>query len=165
MAIELVNARHSPEARHWLHNVYPFYLHDLSEFQRDIYLLSDEGRWEPDHLPSWFTEAGAYPFVICDDGVRVGFALVGKRPFPWRSPEADQRLGEFFILRSHRGNGVGSRAALEVFKMFSGVWELYELPLNQGAIRFWRRVIASLGEYGEESTPDFLRQWFRMEGS
>ncbi|HEX7152002.1 MAG TPA: GNAT family N-acetyltransferase [Thermoanaerobaculia bacterium] len=163
MTIELVNARESEVDAAWLRNVYPLYLHDLSEYSRDMYVLNDRGEWEPDYLPSWFSEAGAYPLVICEEGVRVGFALVGRKPYPWRSSDCDQRLSEFFILRAHRRSGIGTRAAKAVFAAFDGVWELYELPRNEAAIRFWRGVIASIAEYREQCWPDFLRQSFRVE--
>jgi hypothetical protein len=51
MSIELRDARTSAADIEWLTNVYPFYLHDLSEFDDKFYRLNEQGLWEPDHLP------------------------------------------------------------------------------------------------------------------
>ena len=53
MALELRDARRSGADREWLTNVYPFYLHDLSEFDLAYYTLDDRGVWMPDHRAGW----------------------------------------------------------------------------------------------------------------
>ena len=131
--------------RRWIENVYPFYLHDLSEFSESIYHLNEEGLWRPDYLPVWFSMPGARPLVLRDGDERIGFAFVGQEPFSYRSFDVDQRLSEFFILRSCRGRGLGRAAALSVFQAFPGVWELFTLRSNQPAQAFWEKVLAEAG--------------------
>ena len=63
-------------------NVYPFYLHDLSEYDEGYYHLNEHGLWEPDHLPSWLDEEEDWPLVIMADHQRIGFALVNQAPSP-----------------------------------------------------------------------------------
>lgn len=134
----------SPSEHVLLRNLYPLYLHDLSEFG-DGYTLNAEGLWQPDYLPYWLSgKAEVHPMLFRIDGRPVGFALVGQAPFPFMTPGRDFRLSEFFVLRGERRHGVGKRAAFALFDKFRGVWELSQLPANQGAIAFWRRVI---GEY------------------
>jgi hypothetical protein len=53
MGLELRDARRAPADREWLTNVYPLYLHDLSEFDDHYYTLDDRGVWMPDHRASW----------------------------------------------------------------------------------------------------------------
>jgi len=142
--IRLVDARDDAERR-WIENVYPFYLHDLSEFSESIYHLNDDGTWQPDYLPVWFSERGARPLVLRAEGRRIGFAFVGLDPFPYRSFDVDQRLSEFFILRSFRGRGLGLEAALSVFQAFPGVWELFTLRSNRPAQVFWEKVLETAG--------------------
>ena len=48
-------------------------LDDLSEFDDGYYRLSNDGRWEPDHLPSWLADDTDYPFIIRTPRGRVGF--------------------------------------------------------------------------------------------
>src|SRR5216683_1643746 len=135
MSIELRDARRSPADREWLTNVYPLYLHDLSEFDDHYYTLDDRGVWMPDH--------------------RASFALVNQAPSPHMQPGMDFRMSEFFVLRKYRGQGVGRRAVITLFDRFRGKWEIFELTRNAIAISFWRRVI---GEYGggrhEEKTDE-----------
>jgi predicted acetyltransferase len=69
-------------------------------------------------------------------------------------------MSEFFVLRGHRGRGIGRRAVFALFDRFPGVWEISELPRNVPAIRFWRRVIGeySHGRYRETSDTSGVRQ-------
>ena len=144
MVIELVDARCDAERR-WVENVYPLYLHDLSEFDPSLYHLNEEGVWQPDYLPSWFSLPGARPLVLREQSQRVGFALVGQRPFPYRSADVDQLLSEFFILRACRGRGLGRAAALSLFQAFPGVWELLVLNANKPAKAFWQEILKTSG--------------------
>ena len=144
MSIELRDARRSAGDREWLTNVYPFYLHDLSEFDNTYYTLDDRGIWIPDHRASWLEDDTDHPLLIVDAGRRVGFALVNQAPSPHVSTGLDFRMSEFFVLRKHRGLGIGRRAVFSLFDRFRGKWEIFELARNAIAIRFWRRVI---GEY------------------
>ncbi|MGH7899432.1 MAG: GNAT family N-acetyltransferase, partial [Candidatus Binatia bacterium] len=147
---ELQDARASAADRQWLTNVYPSYLHDLSEFDNHYYRLNDRGLWEPDHLPSWLEEDSDHPLIIRDSGRRVGFALVNEAPSPHVPPGASFRLSEFFVLRKYRRGGVGRRAAFALFGRFRGRWQLSVLARNASAIRFWRRVIREFcGGYEE----------------
>jgi hypothetical protein len=77
MSVDLVDARQSPTDRDWLTNVYSFYLHDLSEFDDGYYRLSNDGRWEPDHLP-WLVDDTDYPFIMRTPQGRV----LGASPAP-----------------------------------------------------------------------------------
>jgi predicted acetyltransferase len=155
MSIELRDARRSPADREWLTNVYPLYLHDLSEFDDHYYTLDDRGVWMPDHRASWLEEDRDHPLIIVDAGQRAGFALVNQAPSPHMQPGMDFRMSEFFVLRKYRGQGVGRRAVFTLFDRFRGKWEIFELTRNAIAISFWRRVI---GEYGggrhEEKTDE-----------
>jgi predicted acetyltransferase len=134
----------SPAEHALLRNLYPLYLHDLSELG-DGYSLDEQGLWQPDYLPYWLSgKQEVHPLLFRLDGRPVGFALVGQAPLPYMTPGRDFRLSEFFILRAERRHGLGRKAAFALFDRFPGVWELSQLPANQAATAFWRRVI---GEY------------------
>jgi predicted acetyltransferase len=121
------DARVSAFKREWLTNVYPFYLHDLSEFDDHYYTLNERGLWEPDYLPSWLKEDMDHPLIICESGRRVGFALVNEAPSPYIAPGIRFRLSEFFVLRKYRRCGIGRGAALALFEQFRGKWQLSEI--------------------------------------
>ncbi len=154
MSIELRDARRSAVDREWLTNVYPFYLHDLSEFENSYYTLDDRGLWSPDHLPSWLAEDTDHPLLLLESGRRVGFALVNQAPSPHLGPGIDFRMSEFFVLRADRGRGIGRRAVFALFDRFRGKWEISELPRNAPAIRFWRGVIGEYGSSRHQETSD-----------
>ena len=160
MSLQLRDARDSDADREWLTNVYPFYLHDLSEFDDGYYHLDDRGRWMPDHLPSWLDDPADHPLILIESGERVGAALINVAPSPHVSPGVAFRMCEFFVLRARRGRGIGRRAVFALFDRFPGVWEISELPRNAPAIRFWRRVIGeySHGRFRETSDPSGVRQ-------
>lgn len=141
-------------------NVYPLYLHDLSEFDDGYYRLNDRGLWEPDHLRSWLEEATDHPLIVLESGQRVGCALVNQAPSPHMQPGMGFRLSEFFVLRKHRRSGIGRRAAFALFDRFGGKWEISELTRNTAAIKFWRRVIGEYtgGHYEEVTTGTEVRQ-------
>jgi predicted acetyltransferase len=125
-----------------LRNLYPLYLHDLSEFG-GVYSLDARGVWQPDYLPAWLSESEqVHPLLFRLEERPVGFAFVGQAPFPYMTPGRDYHLSEFFIIRSERRHGLGRRAAMAVFDRFQGVWELSELRANEAAIAFWRRVVS-----------------------
>ena len=160
MSVELRDARLSAADRGWLVNVYPFYLHDLSEFDDGYYRLDVHGRWEPDHLPSWLVDDDDLPLVIVDSGERVGCALVNRAPSRHVEPGRDFRMSEFFVLRAYRRRHVGRRAVFALFDRFPGRWEISELPRNTPAIHFWRAVISEFtrGNYAETTSSDGVRQ-------
>ena len=160
MSLELRDARRSPADREWLTNVFPLYLHDLSEFDLTYYTLDDRGVWMPDHRASWLEEDQDHPLIVLESGRRVGFALVNQAPSPHVGPGMDFRMAEFFVLRKHRGHGIGRHAVFALFDRFRGKWEINELPRNTAAIAFWRRVIGEYGRgrYEETSNASEVRQ-------
>ena len=139
--VTLADARRTDDVRDWVRNVYPLYLHDLSEFDAAEYQLTATGRWKPDYLPYWLEQPFCLPLVAFADGAPVGFAFVAQPPFPFMSPSCDFRLCEFFVLRGHRRTGLGRSIALALFSKMRGVWELVVLPCNTTAARFWRVVL------------------------
>ena len=120
MNLELRDARSLVADREWLTNVYPFYLHDLSEFDERYYTLNDRGLWEPDHLPSWLQDDTDHPLIIRRSETRIGFALVNEAPSVHVKPAVRFRLAEFFILKKHRRTGIGLGAAQVLFDRFRG---------------------------------------------
>ena len=135
-------SRASPAEYPILRNLYPLYLHDLSEFGGG-YTLDEQGVWQPDYLPTWLSESEqVHPLLFRLDGRPVGFAFVAQAPFPYMTAGRDYQLSEFFILRAQRRHGLGQRAALDIFNRFRGVWELSQLRENHAAIAFWHRVVS-----------------------
>src|SRR5512140_2307438 len=113
-------SRATPAGYPILRNLYPLYLHDLSEFGGGC-TLDAQGVFQPDYLPTWLSQSEQTHPLLFPLGYRpVGFAFVGQAPFPYMTAGRDYQLSEFFIIRSERRHGLGQRAAVEVFDRFRG---------------------------------------------
>jgi predicted acetyltransferase len=51
------------------------------------------------------------------------------------------QVAEFFILPDKRLQGIGKMAAIEIFGLFPGNWELQVHSKNKAAIAFWEKSI------------------------
>lgn len=137
----------------WLKTSYSLYLYDLTEFGGG-YTLDAHGCWLPDRLGFWLDKANPVtPLVIDCNGDPVGFAFVGRKPFPYMSPDRDYKLSEFFIMRPRRGQGIGRKAVSSLFKQFPGTWEMGILSANWPALLFWRKI---LEDYADIDLEDHL---------
>jgi len=133
--------------------LFPLYLHDLSAFT-DYYRVGADGRWAPDHLPTWLASPEATALLVLADDGPAGFVLVAHAGFPYVPAGPDHTMGEFFVLAGWRRRGVGRHAADLVFDAFPGTWRVEQLRRNIAATAFWRGVIGvrTGGRY-EESAP------------
>jgi predicted acetyltransferase len=77
--------------------------------------------------------------LIWHQEVLAGFALINEQTHS--GLRADRNMAEFFILRKHRGRGVGCVAAHAIFSRYRGLWEVAVSRKNHGALIFWRRAI------------------------
>lgn len=105
--------------------------HDLSAV--DGRELGPHGEYGYRYLDHYWIEPERRALLISVDGRIAGLALV-------RTGEPHQ-VAEFFILRTYRRRGVGRRAAQQVLRRFPGAWETHQIPGNDAAVAFWRRVI------------------------
>lgn len=135
-----------------IRNLYPLYLHDLTA-HTDLYEVDDQGIFYPDYLGEWLDGRSPWlhPFTMREGGRPAGFALVATAPYPHMGHGRTFRMCEFFVLNRARRRGVGRATAHALFAMFTGVWEVSQLPSNERAIGFWRTVIGehTRGAYAE----------------
>lgn len=166
MPVTLRDARDSATDREWIRAVYRDYLSELSASKSGVFPAL--GEWnvrEGEFLAGWFNDSSAHPFVILQDSLRVGFALVA-RPAALPRHSADFRMAEFFIVGPARRRGVGALAASLLFSRFSGDWEVVEDEYNRPALGFWRRVIGRQtgGKFTETRTAGEVCHRFRTLG-
>jgi predicted acetyltransferase len=88
--------------------------------------------------------------IVLHDGLPIGFVLVLGLDGEVRS------VGEFFIVRSMRRQGIGRQVARAVFHRYPGRWEAAFQEENPRAATFWRRVAAEVapGLWTEERRQD-----------
>ncbi|WP_120465078.1 GNAT family N-acetyltransferase [Paenibacillus aceti] len=143
-----------------INNLYPLYLHDLSEiwgwkpniygvFESDDTLTLQEQNKVFDIW--WEKPSVLFPYLVLVNDIPAGFALVATPPHT--SPGIEFYMNEFFILRSFRGQGIAEAAAIQVFNLHAGTWELQTNPGegNKRAQAFWRKTV---GRYA----PDTYRE-------
>jgi predicted acetyltransferase len=177
--IAIVDAWRVSGARDFFRNVWPMYVHEVSGFDTDFYVLDETGRWLPDIVEDWISsttppknlriaraqEDPAQPFqrahVITAGGRPVGFVCVGMKPFKYMPADADLNIAEFFLIHAWRGTGTADRALELVLRRYPGQWHLRAIHDNTRAIRFWRKALASIGvrdiEEGRENSDVVFR--------
>ncbi|MDH4053007.1 MAG: hypothetical protein OEU93_15650 [Rubrivivax sp.] len=165
MPVTVRDARNSTQDREWIRSVYREYLSELSTSKSGLFpALGEWDARESEFMAGWFADSGAIPFVILDEGQRVGFALVSRPPALART-SINYRMAEFFIVSAARRRGVGASAAALLFNRFSGDWEVLEDEQNRPALQFWRRVISrqTSGRFSETRGGGEVRHRFRTE--
>jgi len=80
-----------------------------------------------------------HPFLVRVNGRAAGLPLI--RELPAVDTVPSREMAEFFVLRTYRRSGVGTRVARALFRCFPGRWQLSVLSWNVIARPFWRRVI------------------------
>ena len=164
------------ETANIIRNLYPLYLHDLSEFSGVF--PNQYGIYEDDNVKTlveqfnlqdiWFQKPGVlFPYIIYVDNKPAGFALVSTGQYAPKT--TDNYLYEFFLLRPYRGKNIAGLAAENVLDKFNGKWELYTNPSleNIRAQRFWTKTIEKYtsGNYHKSvgNTFDGKKMIFRFE--
>ena len=148
------------DQRETLANLVQLYIHDFSEFlsaQRKL-AVEEDGRfadllkldnyWKEPDRSVWFIRAG---------GQLAGFALLNKHSHCGRS--VDFNMGEFFVMRTFRRDGVGARAAIDLIQMHAGQWEIAMSARNPPALAFWPRVVAATGATHIETLEGDGKAW------
>lgn len=163
MTVSVRDARISESDRLWIESVYRDYLEDLAPLNTGLFpVLGEVGHRDPDMLAPWFGDPNTFPFVILQSQQPVGFAMVARVPRTATVKPADYRMAEFFIGRPYRRLGIGRIAVHLILSRFAGRWEIVEYQRNEGAVLFWRRVVAAYtrGQYVERVTNGEVRQTF-----
>lgn len=142
--------------RETVENLFQLYVHDFSDFwpSRQVE-IGEDGRFPPyPPLAAYWSEAGAEPLLIRADGHVAGFALIDRQSHSGQPTEFN--MGEFFVARPYRREGVGRAAACAAIGARPGLWEIAVARRNLPAQPFWRGVAreAALGEVEELDQED-----------
>ena len=110
--------------------------------ERDVPIeLGPDGRFGYSRLSAYFSQPERnIPWLILRGSRVVGFALVTRGSPVSDDPEVLD-VAEFFVLRSHRRNGVGGRAARQLWAGLPGQWTVRVSEGNHAGLRFWPAVI------------------------
>ncbi len=139
--LEIVLA--SIEDRPVLVNLLQFYMHDFSQYWAGEVMgeLEDDGRFEDYPLDGYWSEPDRIALLFRLRGRPAGLALLNAAGH--RGEPVDRNMAEFFVVRKHRGVGVGQAAAQAIFSRYPGRWEVAVARRNPRALPFWRRAVSS----------------------
>lgn len=130
----------TPEQEPILANLLELYAHDFSEFHHME--LGENGRFGYKYLPLYWIEPDRYPFLVRLDGKLAGLVLV-KKGSEISGNKTIWDMAEFFIVRGQRRRGIGTHIAHEVWRRFSGLWEVRVMEENHSGHQFWERAIST----------------------
>ena len=136
--VELVSAARDQEAI--VANLLQLYAHDFSEFHGVD--LAGDGRFVYAELPLYWSEPDRHPFLIKVEGKLAGFVLV-KRASDLSGNKKVWDMTEFFVTRGYRRRGIGTQIAHDLWRRFSGTWEVRAMQSNIAGHKFWARAIAN----------------------
>ena len=133
-----------------LSHLLELYQHDISPYwPQDLNAHGEYGFAVDRYLRN--VRLNAFFFLV--DGQYAGFGLVDPDV---SLPENEYWMGQFFVMKKYRRQGLGRAAARFLFDRFRGRWEVGQMPLNLPAQAFWREVIAEYtqGRYVEHELHD-----------
>ncbi|MCX7114450.1 MAG: GNAT family N-acetyltransferase [Gammaproteobacteria bacterium] len=120
-----------------MQNMAAYYAYDVSEYMK----------WKQENdgtanigidFSKYFQKDNTFPFMIKYHDELAGFVIVDDQV---SDPSNDFSIAQFFILRKFTGCGIGRHIAFQCFDTFHGKWEVFVMPGNEGAYRFWRKII------------------------
>jgi predicted acetyltransferase len=139
-----------------LANLLGYYLHDMAEWFR--FDANADGSYRYPTAGLWDGDRRVYLAYV--DDIPVGFALVDAGDAYVKRP-GSKDLHEFFVVRRHRGTGLGRQLAERVWSDHPGPWVVRVFHGNLPALPFWRSVIGTYtdGRYQEEPRRVGDRNW------
>lgn len=130
------------EQKHTLKQLLELYTYDFTEFE--AFEVDEDGLFGYDYFEEYWLEPTRHPFFVKVNGKLAGFVLVRVLPTPDSEVQQLHSIAEFFIMKRYRRLGIGKAVSHQIFHMFLGAWEVFQLENNLPAIGFWR---ASIRDY------------------
>lgn len=125
-----------------IQNMGRFYVYDMTEYMGDDedWKIPENGIFECIDFRKYWDQPDTFPFILRNSQEIIGFVIIDKKG---SESQVDYNMAQFFILRKFKKKGIGKAVACHCFDRFVGVWEVMVMPKNEGAYRFWKKVITS----------------------
>ena len=122
-------------------NLLNLYFYDFAEILG--YDIGKDGSYLAS--PYKWGDPGEIVYLLYVDELPAGFAIIAP------GSEIDRRkdvwdMHEFFVIRRHRRNGLGSWLAREVWRKHPGTWDVRVVKPNAAALVFWEGIINEAAE-------------------
>jgi|SRR5665213_1308250 len=129
-----------------IQNLMQLYTHDFSKFWAETSKgdLLPDGRFDAYPLEEYWSRPNWSATLIWRNDILAGFALINDHAHSGKP--TDRNVGEFFVLRKHRGHGVGRLAAQILFAQHPGSWEIAVARKSVRAAQFWQKTIEGAAE-------------------
>lgn len=121
-------------------NLFNYYLYELSAYSQED--IGAEGTFEMEDISPYYRDERLYPYFIKFDDKIVGFILVTSPPYV--AQEVDYSVQELFVLPKYRGTNIAKDAVKQIFKLYSGRYEVGMFKSNVKAVKFWTKLISAL---------------------
>ena len=135
----------SPAERALIEGLAQFYIYDFSEMEppgSTDFAFDAAGGFGPlPYLDTYWDEYGRVPLLIRVGEEIAGFALINTHSHQGGSVE--RNMGEFFVARKFRRQGVAAEAVRLILARYPGRWEAAVVARNVAAQAFWPRAIAA----------------------
>ncbi len=141
----------SPDERSLIEGLMQFYIYDFSEMEppgSTGFELSETGRFAPYPLDSYWSDPSRVPLLLRVGGHPAGFALLNSHSHR-DDGHVERNMGEFFLARKHRGQGLADRVLHDILARYPGRWEIAIAQRNARAIVFWPRAIKAAANVSE----------------
>ena len=128
--------------------VWQLYSHDMSEIGGDA--AASRRPLKPGRLATYLGDPDNVDgYLVRHREAPAGFAFVSDVAGELR------KMGDFFVVRAARRQGVGNAVVKELFARYRGDWEIGFQGHNRRAPEFWRRVVSdAVGtDWREERRP------------
>lgn len=125
-----------PSDRPLVDNLWQCYQHDLSEFRGSM--PGPDGRYKHSRVAMYLGSPDRSAFLVKVDEAPAGFVMIRELD------ESSRVLGEFFVVRSLRRQGLGRTVATQVFSRHPGRWQIAFQEANLRAVRFWTDLATRL---------------------
>ncbi|MEO8963747.1 MAG: GNAT family N-acetyltransferase [Gammaproteobacteria bacterium] len=122
-----------------IQNMASYYAYDMSEYMGWAQQNDGTHNVGMDYSKYWKAE-NTFPFIIKYQEELAGFVIVDKNVSDLSN---DFNIAQYFVLRKFIRRGLAKHIAFQCFDKFSGKWEVFVMPKNEGAYRFWRKIITA----------------------
>ncbi len=121
-----------------LRRLMEFYLYDFSEFS-DVPMDDDGVLGHPEWVEEQLGPAHETYLIYADEHI-AGFAIVTRGSSLTQDPTITD-LTQFFIVRGWRRRSIGASAAMQIFDLYPGTWEVRVIDPNTNARAFWTKTV------------------------
>ena len=108
----------------------------MTVYQQELLCLDNPGEYKYLHL--YFENVNYHPYFIKVDKEIIGFVLVNNYSVIEKNCYS---IAEFYVKKEYRNRNIGKIAAIKVFNLYPGKWEIRELKKSTKAHEFWVNVI------------------------